>query len=84
MSWTSEPYRPTRDLDLLGYGDATPGNLRTAITEICLSEVEPDGLVFDTEKLTIEEIREDLDYDGYRVKNPVYLGKVRVIINALE
>ena len=80
MSWTNEPYRPTRDLDLLGYGDATPDNLRTAIMEICLSEVEPDGLVFDTENLTIEEIREDLDYEGYRVKLPVYLGKVRIPI----
>jgi len=80
MSWTNEPYRPTRDLDLLGYGDATPDNLRTAITEICLSEVEPDGLVFDAETLTIEEIREDINYDGYRVKIPVYLGKVRIPI----
>ncbi len=80
MSWTNEPYRPTRDLDLLGYGDATPDNLENVITEICLSEVEPDGLVFDTETLTIEEIREDLDYDGYRVKIPVYLGKVRIPI----
>ena len=80
MSWTNEPYRPTRDLDLLGYGDATPDNLKTVITEICMSEVEPDGLVFDTETLTIEEIREDLDYDGYRVKTIVYLGKVRIPI----
>ncbi len=61
MLWTNEPYRPTRDLDLLCYGDATPDNLKTIITEICLSEVDPDGLVFDTESLTIEEIREDLD-----------------------
>lgn len=80
MSWTNEPYRPTRDLDLLGYGDATPDNLRTAMTEICLSEAEPDGLVFDTESLTIEGIREDLAYDGYRVKITVYLGKVRIPI----
>lgn len=80
MSWTNEPYRPTRDLDLLGYGDATPDNLKTVITEICLSEVEPDGLVFDPETLTIEEIREDLDYHGYRVKIPAYLGKVRIPI----
>ena len=80
MSWTNEPYRPTRDLDLLAYGDASPDNLKTVITEICLSEVEPDGLIFDTESLTIEEIREDLDYDGYRVKIPVYLGKVRIPI----
>ena len=80
MSWTNEPYRPTRDLDLLGCGDATPGNLRTAIMEICQSEVEPDGLVFDTESLTIEEIREGFDYDGYRVKITVYLGNVRIPI----
>ncbi len=72
MSWTNEPYRPTRDLDLLGFGDATPDNLKTVIMEICLTEVEPDGLVFNTDTITIEEIRGDLDYDGHRVKILVY------------
>jgi len=80
MSWTNEPYRPTRDLDLLGFGDATPDNLKTVIMEICLTEVEPDGLVFNTDTITIEEIRGDLDYDGHRVKILVYLGKVRIPI----
>lgn len=80
MSWTNETYRPTRDLDLLGRGGAAPGALKTMITEICQSDVEPDGLVFDTETQTIEEIREDLNYDGYRVKILVYLGKVRIPI----
>lgn len=80
MSWTNEPYRPTRDLDLLGFGDATSDNLKTVISEICLSEVASDGLVFDTATLTVEEIREELDYDGYRVKILVYLGKIRIPI----
>ncbi len=80
MSWTNEPYRPTRDIDLLGFGDATPDNLKIVISEVCLSEVEPDGLVFDPDTITLEEIREELDYDGHRVKILSYLGKIRIPI----
>ena len=80
MAWTDERFRPTRDLDLLGYGNATPDNLNLVITDTCRTEVEPDGLVFDTDAITIEEIRESLDYDGYRVKTRAYLGNVRIPI----
>jgi hypothetical protein len=80
MSWTDEPFRPTRDLDLLGYGKATADNLPMVITDTCRTVVEPDGLVFDTDTITIEEIREGLDYDGYRVKLRANLGNVRIPI----
>jgi len=80
MAWTDEKFRPTRDLDLLGYGNATPDNLNLVITDTCRTEVQPDGLVFDTDAITIEEIRESLDYDGYRVKTRAYLGNVRIPI----
>jgi len=78
MSWTQKPYRPTRDLDLLGFGDPAPDNLKNMVTEICLSAVDPDGMVFDTDSLIMEDIREDLDYEGHRVKMVAYLGKARI------
>lgn len=78
MSWTQKPYRPTRDLDLLGFGDPAPDNLKTMVTEICLSAVDPDGMVFDTDSVIMEEIRGDLDYGGHRVKMMAYLGKARI------
>ncbi|MBW2366799.1 MAG: nucleotidyl transferase AbiEii/AbiGii toxin family protein [Deltaproteobacteria bacterium] len=78
MSWTQKPYRPTRDLDLLGLGNPAPDILKNRVIEICLSEVAPDGLVFDTDSLIIEEIREELLYEGHRIKMMAYLGKVRI------
>ncbi len=78
MSWTQNPYRPTRDLDLLGFGDFSPDNLRSMVREICLSAVDPDGIVFDTDSLIMEEIREDLDYEVHRVKMIAYLGTARI------
>jgi hypothetical protein len=78
MSWAQDPYRPTRDLDLLGVGDSSPDNLKNMVREICLSAVDPDGIVFDTDSLVMEEIREDQDYEGHRVKMMAYLGKARI------
>jgi len=42
--------------------------------------VEPDGLVFDIESVEADEIREDSEYGGVRVKLYAYLGKARVRI----
>ena len=78
MSWTQMPYRPTRDLDLLGFGHPGSSNLRNMVTGICLMAVAPDGLVFDADSLAIEEIRGELDYGGQRIKMMAYLGKVRI------
>jgi len=78
MSWTQEPYRPTRDLDLLGYVDPGSPILNNMVTEICLENVAADGLVFDADSLVIEEIRGELDYGGQRIKMMAYLGKVRI------
>jgi Nucleotidyl transferase AbiEii toxin, Type IV TA system len=36
--WTSEPYRPTRDLDLLGQGEGSADRCRKIFTEMCSQE----------------------------------------------
>ena len=46
VAWTGHFHRPTRDLDLLGYGNASPENIRSLFQHICLTEVELDGLIF--------------------------------------
>jgi len=78
MSWTEEPYRPTRDLDLLGFSDPGSASLVGMLTDICLTAVAPDGLVFDADSLAIEEIRRELDYEAQRIKMMAYLGEVRI------
>lgn len=54
-----EQYRPTRDLDLLGMGEATEASVNRAIREIAATTVDDDGLVFDVDTLEVHAIRED-------------------------
>jgi hypothetical protein len=61
-----ERYRPTRDLDLLGLGEATEAAVNAAIQEIVSTPVDDDGLVFDMGTLTVHPIREDNRYGGLR------------------
>jgi len=77
-AWTSRSYRPTKDLDLLGYGDASPERLTALFEEICQSNVEPDGLDFDVQNIRVTEIREDQEYQGQRVQIVAYLGRARI------
>ena len=76
--WSHKPHRPTRDLDLLGYGESSAAALKEAFHEICRTEVEPDGLTFDEDSMTIEEIRLEQEYDGQRIKLVVRLGQARI------
>jgi len=78
--WIGEAHRPTRDLDLLGFGDSEAEALRTVIREICLEEVEKDGLEYEADSVEIEEIRENQEYPGQRVKINVKLGNAKIRI----
>lgn len=65
--WLADPFRPTRDLDLLGRGDSEPESLRTAFREILAIECD-DGVVFDLDRLSVEPIREETEYGGQRIE----------------
>ena len=56
-TWFDAPFRPTRDLDLLGFGDDAPASLLTAFRDICRVEVD-DGVQYDVEGLTVDRIRD--------------------------
>lgn len=72
-------YRPTRDLDLLGYGNAEVGDVVARIAEIC-SVPARDGIVFETEAIEAERIREETEYEGVRIWIPVVLDGAKVTI----
>jgi predicted nucleotidyltransferase component of viral defense system len=72
--WTDQIHRPTRDLDLLGMGDASDEAMVKVFREIISTEVEADGLDFDPEGISIAEIREAQEYAGKRLKIPARLG----------
>ncbi len=78
-TWFDEPHRATRDLDLLGFGDATEEALLSTFREIMGVEVD-DGLVFDLQGLKIEAIREDLEYGGSRLRTTAALAGARIPI----
>jgi predicted nucleotidyltransferase component of viral defense system len=81
--WTDEPYRPTRDLDFLdNHGTPSVGELRQILSEICLTEVESDGLEFDPETIRVDEIREGQAYQGLRVRLEARLGQARIPVQA--
>lgn len=80
MAWTDQPYRPTKDLDLLGFGEPTNEILERAVAEICQTEVEPDGLSYDAGSIKITEIRESQKYQGERIKLIAALGNATVSI----
>lgn len=75
-----EVHRPTRDLDLLGFGDPEAEAIKDVIREICQAEVEKDGLEYDAENVEIDEIRGNQDYPGQRVKINVKLGSAKITI----
>ena len=77
-AWTGRSYRPTKDLDLLGYGDASPEGLMALFGQICRMHVKPDGVKFDDKSIRVTEIREDQEYQGQRVQLMAYLGTARI------
>lgn len=76
--WGMPSHRPTRDLDLLGYGDNTSSRLIEAFRRICTTESEADGLTFDLDSLRVHPIRLDQEYQGQRVELNAYLGRARI------
>jgi len=65
--WSDSLYRPTRDIDLLGFGDSTAARIERVFRELCVLEVEPDGLRLLEDSVRAEEIREQQEYGGIRV-----------------
>ena len=77
--WFDVPHRPTRDADFLGFGPADTGALASTIREICGVAVD-DGMEFDPASITVEEIREEANYGGLRVRLVSRLGKARCTV----
>ncbi len=78
LAWLGETIRPTRDADLLGFGELDREAVRSTFVEICAQPVEPDGLEFDAGTLRIRPIRVEDAYGGLRVEVVARLGKARI------
>ena len=76
--WAGEPYRATKDLDLLALQSASRTRLREVFRELCAVPVVADGLTFAPDTVETEDIREDETYQGVRVKLLARLDTARV------
>ena len=76
--WDEKTHRPTRDLDLLGFGPSEKEDLQKLFKEVVTLPVVDDGLVFDAASVRAEEIREDKTYGGVRVRIIAKLGPAEV------
>lgn len=79
-AWMHDPYRATRDVDLLATGSPDAASIRDILDEICAVSCPADGLRFDLTDLLIEEIRTGQEYAGQRARFVAYLGAARIRI----
>lgn len=77
--WNDRSHRPTRDLDLLGFGSEDANRIQTIFTDLCTQPVDdPDGLNFQQETVQVTPIRETQEYGGLRVAMWALLGQTRI------
>ncbi len=76
--WMDDPYRATRDVDLLASGSSDQVGIRTAMETICNVSCPEDGLTFDIGSLAISPIRAEQEYPGQRAVLHAHLGTARI------
>ena len=76
-TWFADPHRPTRDLDLLGFGDSAEESILRVFREVCGMPAD-DGITFEVDNLRIERIREELEYGGLRLRTVANLSRARI------
>jgi len=67
-AWKAPISRPTMDIDLLGRVDNDVANLVRIAKEICRQPVDPDGILFDENSVVGNQIIEEAEYSGVRIK----------------
>jgi len=75
--WNEDFHRPTRDIDLLGFGDNDLPHLESVFRQI-VSQHEDDGLAFDVDSVSGVEIKQDADYSGVRITGFANLKSARI------
>ncbi len=74
--WYDQAHRPTRDADLLAFGPDDVEHLIATFREIAAIDLD-DGIVFDTDSIRADPIREDTVYGGTRVRLVGRIGTTR-------
>lgn len=73
--------RPTLDIDFLGNNISNEGtSIIAAFKEICSVPFEEDGVIFDVEHITTQNITEFKDYHGIRLSIPVKMDSIAQVL----
>ena len=73
--------RPTLDIDFLGNNISNEGtSIIAAFKEICSVPFEEDGVVFDVEHITAQNITEFKYYHGIRLSIPVMMDSISQVL----
>lgn len=78
--WLPDPYRATRDVDVLATGATDDAAIRSLVAEVCAVPCPEDGLRFDLSGLAISPIRPEDVYAGRRARFRAYLGSARIVL----
>ena len=77
LIWGGDVYRPTRDIDLLGFNASDPEALASVMKEICTQDVGDDGIDYDPNSVQAAEIREGTAYGGIRCTIQANIGSAK-------
>lgn len=80
LVWLGDALRPTRDADLLGFGELSDDALDGIFRDVCAVEVEPDAATFLPESVRVAPIREEDAYGGRRVTLQARVGAARLTV----
>ena len=78
--WMPEPFRSTRDIDMLALAENHEEAIRDVIETVCAVSCPEDGLEFDVDTLRIASIREGQLYGGQRATLTALLGNARATV----
>ena len=73
-AWLEDPFRTTRDLDLLSLADRGTASLLETIRDVCAQPVADDGLLFDTDNIVAAPFDEDRTHGAFRLRTSAQLG----------
>ena len=83
--WTGIVHRPTRDMDLLGFGDPSEEALTDIFRQICAmgeaDDIEDDGLIFPPETVIAHTVRDEKIYEGIKLQLQANLGHITIHMN---
>lgn len=81
-TWFDDPHRPTRDIDLLGFGDPAGDAMLDVFKDACSVQTD-DGVEFNVDELRVTANREDLAYGGLRIQTRASIAgaRVRVVVD---